>query len=316
MSFKNELLQLSTVDKVAISFNVPASDPSMSSGIRKLGNPVEESRIGDSYWVGPDFMELYQIPLVVGKFWDARIESEMDQVIVNEEAVRVFRLGTNGDALKEKLIMLGDTFSILGVVKNHHWNSLKQVHKPMVFRADKSANGNASVRLTGDNQRAIDQIKHTYLASFPGETFSYYFMDDSYNKQYESEQQFGKLFGAFSILAILIGCLGLWGLASFATLHRLKEISVRKVLGASVNSILYLLSKQFIKPIVIGGLIVSPLAWIGISKWLDQFPSRIQLTIDLFLIPLGILILISLATISFQTIRAAHTNPVNSLKNE
>ncbi len=316
MSFKNELLQLSTVDKVAISFNVPASDPSMSSGIRKLGNPVEENRTGDSYWAGPDFMELYQIPLVAGKFWDARIESEMDQVIVNEEAVRVFRLGTNNDALKEKLIMLGDTLSILGVVKNHHWNSLKHVQKPMVFRAAKSADGNVSVRLTGDNQLAIDQIKQTYSASFPGETFSYYFMDDSYNKQYESEQQFGKLFGAFSILAILIGCLGLWGLASFATLHRLKEISIRKVLGASVRSILILLSSQFLKPLLIGSLIALPLAWWGLSQWLSGFPYRIHFSIEHFLVPLILLVAIALLTISFQTTKAATSNPVDSLKNQ
>jgi putative ABC transport system permease protein len=316
MSFKNELLQLSMVDKVAISFNVPASDPSMSSGIRKLGNPVEENRIGDSYWAGPDFMELYQIPLVAGKFWDARIESEMDQVIVNEEAVRGFRLGTNIDALKEKLIMLGDTFSILGVVKNHHWNSLKQLHKPMVFRAGKSADGNVSVRLTGDNQLAIEQIKQTYSASFPGETFSYYFMDDSYNKQYESEKQFGKLFGAFSILAILIGCLGLWGLASFATLHRLKEISIRKVLGASVRSILILLSSQFLKPLLIGSLIALPLAWWGLSQWLSGFPYRIHFSIEHFLVPLILLVAIALLTISFQTTKAATSNPVDSLKNQ
>ncbi len=314
MSFKNELLQLSTVDKVAISFNVPASDPSMSSGIRKLGNPVEENRIGDSYWAGPDFMELYQIPLVAGKFWDARIESEMDQVIVNEEAVRVFRLGTSNDALKEKLIMLGDTLSILGVVKNHHWNSLKQVHKPMVFRAGKSADGSVSVRLTGDNQLAIEQIKQTYSASFPGETFSYYFMDDSYNKQYESEQQFGNLFILFSILAVLIGCLGLWGLASFTTLNRLKEISIRKVLGASVNSILLLLVRQFLKPLFISCLVAFPLIWFSVTGWLDQFPYRIHFSADLLAIPLAVLFVISLLTISVQTLRAATSNPVESLK--
>ena len=316
MSFKNELLQLSMVDKVAISFNVPASDPSMSSGIRKLGNPVEENRIGDSYWAGPDFMELYQIPLVAGKFWDARIESEMDQVIVNEEAVRVFRLGTNNDALKEKLIMLGDTLSILGVVKNHHWNSLKQLHKPMVFRAGKSADGNVSVRLTGDNQLAIEQIKQTYSASFPGETFSYYFMDDSYQRLYDAEKQFGKLFSSFSILAILIGCLGLWGLASFAMLTRMKEISIRKVLGASANSILFLLTGQFLKPILIGSAIAYPLVWFGANKWLEQFPYRINVSIDQFIILLAILISIALLTISRQILQTTKVNPVDSLKNE
>jgi putative ABC transport system permease protein len=316
IAFKNELSQIASINKVATSFNVPAKEPSMSSSIRKLGNPIEANRIGNSYWIDPNFMELYKIPLVTGKFWDERIESEMKQLIINEEAVKIFQLGTAEEALKEKLILLGDTFSILGVVKNHHWHSVKQTHLPMVFRAENISATNISIQLNGNMPQAIDRIKQKYQSAFSGEIFSYYFLDDSYNKQYESEQQFGKLFSAFSVLAVLIGCLGLWGLASFTTIHRLKEISIRKVLGASINSILFLLTKQFLKPLLISSLVAFPLVWFGISTWLDQFPYRISLSVDLFLIPLLILVAIALLTISVQTMRSATTNPVNSLKNE
>lgn len=315
-AFKNELSQIAAINKVATSFNVPAHEPSMSSGVRKLGNRLEENRIGDSYWVDPDFMELYQIPLLTGKFWDERVASEMKQLVINEEAVKIFQLGTNEEALREKLILLGDTFSILGVVKNHYWNSPKRIHASMIFRAEEVSAANISIQLNGNIPQTINQIKQKYSVSFPEEVFSFYFLDDSYNKQYESEQQFEKLFISFSVLAVLIGCLGLWGLASFTTLNRLKEISIRKVLGASVNSILLLLTKQFLKPLVISCFVAFPLVWFGISNWLNQFPYRIQLSLDLFLIPLFILAAIALLTISVQTLRAATTNPVNSLKNE
>jgi putative ABC transport system permease protein len=314
-AFKNELSQIAAIHKVATSFNVPAHEPSMSSGVRKFGNPVEENRIGDSYWVDPDFMQLYQIPLLTGKFWDVRVSSEMKKLIINEEAVKVFQLGTNAEALNEKIILLGDTFSILGVVKNHYWNSPKRAHAPMIFRAEEVSGSNISIQLNGNIPQAIDQIKQRYSVSFPGELFSFYFLDDSYNKQYESEQQFGKLFISFSVLAVLIGCLGLWGLASFTTLHRLKEISIRKVLGASVNSILLLLTRQFLKPLLFSCLIAFPLVWLAISKWLEHFPYRIRMSVDLFLVPLIILVGIAMLTISVQTLRAATSNPVDSLKN-
>lgn len=315
-SFRNELRQFSFVDKICTSFSLPGEDASTSTTMRKEGNQSEDDRVGNLYWIDPDFIDFYGIQLVAGKIWNPEANSEMDAVIINEEAVKVFQLGTNEDAIKEKIQTPFGTYSILGVVKNHLWNSPKKPIAPMLFAAERISTASISIKLKGDIQQSMELIKSKYETAFPEDTFTYYFLDDSYNLQYKEELRLGKLFSGFSILAVLIGCLGLWGLASFATLHRLKEISIRKVLGASVNSILYLLSKQFIKPILIGGLIILPLSWIGVSKWLDQFPSRIQFTIDLFLIPLGVLILIALTTISFQTLRAATANPVTSLKSE
>ena len=318
ISLKNELRELILVKAVATSFSVPAKSPSLSTGIRKLGRPVEENRVGNIYWVDPDFMNLYKIGLLTGNFWNETFESglEVKNILVNEEAVRVFQLGTVESAIGEKLTYAQDTFSIIGVVKNHDWHSARQPNMPMIFRVEKVAAANISIQLAGDFLNTLEQMKKKYLATFPDDSFSYYFLDDAFNNLYQSELQFGKLFGAFSILAILIGCLGLWGLASFATLHRLKEIGIRKVLGASVRSILILLSSQFLKPLIIGSLIALPLAWWGLSQWLNGFPYRIRFSVADFSIPLLLLFAIALLTIGFQTTKAATSNPVDSLKTE
>lgn len=318
VSFKNELLQFPFVSKVSTSFSVPGNDPSLSTSMRKFGKPIEESRIGNVYWVDPDFMELYNIPLMAGKTWNPKVRSDMESIIINEEAVKIFQLGTNTSALNEKLILpsAADTFSILGVVRNHHWSSLKQPYAPMIFRVEIASSANISIQLTGNTREALSQIEKKYKADFPDDPFSFYFLDDFYNSQYQAEQQFGKLFSMFSVLAVLIGCLGLWGLASFITIYRLKEISIRKMLGASINSIIYLLTGQFLKPLLIAGIVVLPIVWFGVNSWLENFPYRINFSIDLFLVPLSVLVIIAWVTVCVQTIQAATTNPVASLKCE
>jgi putative ABC transport system permease protein len=186
----------------------------------------------------------------------------------------------------------------------------------MIFRIEKISNANISIQLNGNIPQTIELIKQKFEKLFPEDPFSYYFLSDSYNAQYKSEQQFSKLLSMFSVLAVLIGCLGLWGLASFTTIHRLKEISIRKVLGASISSILYLLTSQFLRPLVIGSVLALPLIGFGVNEWLRHFPYRINITPDIFLLPLIMLVVIALLTISVQTIRAATANPINSLKNE
>jgi putative ABC transport system permease protein len=162
----------------------------------------------------------------------------------------------------------------------------------------------------------IKKVEAEYKEAFPGNPFDYYFLDDFFNNQYRDDQQFAKIFSLFAILAIIIACLGLWGLASFTTTQKLKEIGIRKVLGASVQSILSLLSWQFLKLVLISSLIALPLTWFGIDSWLDNFAFRIGLQWDLFVIPVFILLLIALSTVSIQIIRGASINPARILRSE
>jgi putative ABC transport system permease protein len=237
---------------------------------------------------------------------------------INETAVTTFGLGNAENALNEKLLLGGgDTVSIMGVLKNYNWNSLKTAHVPFLLAPSKAARRHFSVRLEGSTlQTSIEQIEKQYKASFPGNPFDYFFLDDFFDKQYKADQQFGKIFSLFAVLAIIIACLGLWGLASFTTTQKLKEISIRKVMGASLGNIVTLLTTQFIKLVAIASVIALPIAWYGINSWLNEFAFKITLAWDLFVIPIVILAVIALSTVSFQVIRGANVNPAKILRSE
>ena len=172
------------------------------------------------------------------------------------------------------------------------------------------------MRLSGNIPDAIKQIEAKYSEVFPGNPFDYYFLDDFFDKQYKDDQQFGKIFSMFAGLAIVIACLGLWGLASFTTTQKLREISIRKVLGASTSSIMSLLSSQFMKLVLIATFIAILITWYGIDRWLGGFALHIDLTWDLFVVPGVILAIIALATVSIHILRGAGTNPAKILRSE
>ena len=241
----------------------------------------------------------------------------MESVLINEAALTAFGLGDPENALKERLIFGGDTVAILGVLKNYHWSSLKTDHSPFLFKADTISSHNYSIHLSVTNiNEVIKQVEAKYKEIFPGNPFDFYFLDDFFNNQYTADQQFGKIFSLFALLAIIIACLGLWGLASFTTAQKLKEIGIRKVLGASAGSIMSLLSWQFLKLVLIASVIGLPLAWYGVNTWLSGFAFRIGLQWDLLVVPLVILTIIALGTVSLQILRGANINPAKTLRTE
>jgi putative ABC transport system permease protein len=162
----------------------------------------------------------------------------------------------------------------------------------------------------------VKKVEAIFKESFPGNPFDYFFLDDFFNRQYKDDQQFARIFGMFAALAIIIACLGLFGLASFTTTQKLKEISIRKVLGASTSSIMKLLSAQFLKLVLIASIIAIPLTWYGIDMWLDNFAFRIGVGWDLFVVPAVMLGIIALLTVSFQIFRGANSNPAKVLRSE
>jgi putative ABC transport system permease protein len=162
----------------------------------------------------------------------------------------------------------------------------------------------------------IALVKSNWDKFFPGNTFEYFFLDDHFDQQYKADQRFGQVFGLFTLLAILVACLGLFGLASFTTLQRTKEIGIRKVLGASVSGILKLLYKEFALLLAIAFVVAVPLAWFTITNWLQGYAFRINIHWSYFVLPFAIIIVVALLTVSFQTIKAAVANPVKSLRTE
>ncbi len=316
-SMKNELKKIPGVINVATSAAIPGGGYNWGTGIRRDGTEREESKSGSIVWVDPDFTETYGITVLAGRQFSPEIKSDMESVLINEAAITAFGLGDPDNALKEHLIFGGDTVAILGVLKNFHWTSLKSEHTPFLFKADTISRRNYSIHLSSNNMNEmIKQVEAKNSEIFPGNPFDFYFLDDFFNNQYKTDQQFGKIFSMFALLAIIIACLGLWGLASFTTAQKLKEIGIRKVLGASVQSIMSLLSWQFLKLVLVASVIALPLAWCGVSTWLDNFAFRIGLQWDLLVVPLAILTVIALGTVSLQILRGASINPAKILRTE
>jgi putative ABC transport system permease protein len=174
-----------------------------------------------------------------------------------------------------------------------------------------------SIKTPASNANAtVALVKSNWDRFFPGNTFEYFFLDEHFDQQYKADQRFGQVFGLFTILAIVVACLGLFGLASFTTIQRTKEIGIRKVLGASVLKILQLLYSEFAKLLVIAFVIAVPLAWLTISNWLQGYAFRISIHWSYFLVPFIAIVVIALLTVSFQSIKAAIANPVKSLRTE
>ena len=217
-----------------------------------------------------------------------------------------------------KSILRGDRkWEVVGVVDNYHQKSLKYPLEPMIFMPAYSTNSDITVKISpADVPSTIDVIKKKYDAFFPGNLFDYTFLDDRFNRQYKDEQLFGKVFGIFAGFAIFIACLGLFGLSLFSTMQRTKEIGVRKVLGATVSNIVFILSKDFMRLIFFANLIAFPIAWWIMNSWLQDFAYRIHLSWWIFALAAVIALMIAAVTISLQTIRASVANPVNSLRNE
>lgn len=319
ISFKNELLKLSSVKNVTSSGAVPGGGFSFTTGMEIAGkqdrNSIRESI--HVVWVDTDFINTYGIQIVSGKAWDPNRASDMESVFINEAGLHRLGLGTAEQALNEKLIIGGgEQFSIQGVVKNFHWNSLKSEYTPILFRPQEVNYKLFSIQLHSNIHESVEQIQRIYQSYFPGNPFVYYFLDDFFNNQYKDEKQFERIFGMFSILAIVIACMGLWGLASFTTAQRLKEISIRKVLGATVTNIIYLLSTQFVRLLIISSVIALPIVWYAGNLWINNFAFKIGMTVDLFIIPLIVLAVIALGTVSLQIFRGANTNPAKVLRAE
>jgi len=317
ITFKHELQKINGVVSVTTSGAIPGGGHNWGTSMRKEGAQLEENKNGRVVWVDPDFINTYGITVLAGRSFNPEIKSDMESVLVNEAALQTFGLGTPEEALKERIVLGDDTVAILGVLKNYHWESLKTEHSPWLFKADTISTQKFSLHFaSGNMHNTITEAEKIFRNTFPGNPFDYYFLDDFFNKQYKGEQQFAKIFSLFAALAIVIACLGLWGLASFTTSQKLKEIGVRKVLGASVTNIVTLLSWQFLQLVLIASAIAIPLTWLGIDKWLSGFAFRIGLQWDLFVVPVVVLGLISLITVSVQIFRGANINPAKVLKSE
>ncbi len=266
-----------------------------------------------------DFIETLNIAVLAGRsFSEAMDAGPTRAVILNETAARALGWNTPAEAVGQTINALGNrSGTIIGVVKDFHFQTLHMGMQPLLLTPVADQYGYAMMRISAhDMGGTLENIKSAWAGFAPQWPFDYLFLDQNFDKLYRAEQRLGKIFGAFGGIAIFIACLGLFGLASFTAGRRTREIGIRKVLGATASGIVHLLSREFVKLVLVANVIAWPVAYVVMNKWLQDFAYRIELGCWVFALAGGVALLIALATVSTQAIKAALANPVEALRYE
>jgi putative ABC transport system permease protein len=316
-AFKEDLIRDGRVISASIARSVPGSvniDGTEIFPKNENGNGAEiHSNI---YHIDYDFLHTLNIPVAQGRNFSKEFPTDSSAVLINEAAVR--QLGWSRlNPLGRSIVRSGQNeYKVVGVVADFHYASLKQKIAPLMMLLGKNYGGLIIKLKTGDIKLYIDDLKRKWNSFHPDGAFTYQFLDENFASLYAAEQSTGQIFTSFTIVAILIASLGLFGLAAFVTEQRTKEIGIRKVLGASVRQLLILVTKDFLYLVGAAFILSIPLSWWVMNDWLQYFAYRIKINMWVFPIAGMSAVLIALLTISFRAIKASMANPVTSLKTE
>lgn len=321
-SFKEEVKKLGFVINATLSSFFPTPSSRSDSVFAPLeGATDQENAVSMQRWgVDYDYISTMDFKIIAGRDFDKKFKNDSTSIIVNESAVAVMGV------TPEKALGLSYTpdmesenpkyYKIIGVVKDFHFSPFRDEIESLSMHLGDFAYSLAIKLEKGSFTNAIKSIEGIWNKVAPGQPFDYYFMEDSFNNTYKSEQRLGHIFIIFTILSILIACLGLFGLAAFNAQKRTKEIGIRKVMGASVSQITYRLSSDFLKLVLVAILISLPIGWFAMNKWLEDFSYRIEIGWWVFALATLLAVAIAILTVSYQSIKAAIANPVKSLRTE
>lgn len=314
---KNELEKIPGIANISLSSAPPSYNGWSSSTITYRGK--EELKINAFRKFGDvNYTTLYGIELLAGR--NLLPSDTVKEFLINETLMKILGFTSPIEVIGEELALNDKVVPIVGVVKDFHIQSLHQKIEPVMIANEMNNFTCLNIQLAaaeGEQVKAtLEKIEETWTTIYPDEKIQIEFLDDTVNNFYKSEQRTTKLVRTATGLAIFISCLGLFGLASYTATQRTKEIGIRKVLGATAQSIAVLLSKDFVVLVLVALLLASPVAWIAGNRWLETYAYKVEIKVWLFFITAIVGILIALVTVSFQTLKAANSNPVNSLKNE
>ena len=328
-AFKNEVLKTGAIESGTISGFVPVDNEwswRNNSTFWKEGvQPTTQNMVGFQRWSGDyDYIKTFRMKVKQGRDFSREFPSDSQGVILNETAVK--RLDLGDDPLGKKISTFGNdgrldpenitSWTVVGVVEDFHFSSMKENISALgIFlgRSDGNVNFRFNPHKTGDALASIEKI---WKQLAPGAPFQYSFLDEDFGRMYLAEQRLGNIFIVFSTLAIIIACLGLFALTAFSVEQRTKEIGIRKVLGASVNSIVILLSRDFGKLIVIAFVVSAPLAWYAIDWWLQSYTYKTEIGLNVYVFAGALAFMVALFTMGYQSIKAAKSDPVKSLKDQ
>ncbi len=323
-SFRNTLLRNSNIKDAGLSSRIPTGRLLDDMGASAPGQDSMVPVKAEIRYVATDydFIPTYGIKMLAGRNFSREYGTDTSNFVINEAAVYAVGWKSPQEAIGKNFNYGFIKGHIIGVMRDFNFESLHQKIKPMIFIMPRSSANNSyynaiSVKITGSNvSSALSTLKDTWQKYLPDLPYQYSFLDEKFAQLYQAEQRQESIFTVFACIAIFIACLGLFGLSAFTITQRVKEIGVRKVLGANVVSIVTLLSKEFLKLVLISAVIAFPVAWYAMSKWLEDFAYRVDIHWWVFILSGILTLLVALATVSFQAVKAALANPVNSLRSE
>jgi putative ABC transport system permease protein len=318
--FRNELKKSPSVEGVTNCETVPGKQRVYKVTLKKYGDNSNDSITVRFNSIDDDFINVFKMQLLAGRNFSRSYVKDADtSVIITASTARLLGYKRPGDAIGKTLVADFNNWKpiVVGVVNDYHQLSLKKPLEPTLFACDFYESDYFAIRVqTGHLDQTLEHVRQAWTEAFPGNPFEYFFLDEYFNRQYANEQQFGGLFTTFAFFTILISCLGLFGLSAYTASQRVKEVGIRKVLGASVSGIATMLSRDFLKLVVLSVFIATPITWLVMNRWLGSFAYRTNIQWWIFVLAGLAALLIALVTVSFQAIRAATANPIKSLRTE
>ncbi|HMG89934.1 MAG TPA: ABC transporter permease [Chryseolinea sp.] len=313
---KEDALKIPGIKNMTSSSNVPGDEIFWANGVRRFTGTENSSISGYIVGMDHDYVPAFGLEIIEGRNFDLTT-NRRKSVILNRAMVTALEFKDPKSAIGEKVQQGNDTLEIIGVLEDYHQMSLKEQVTPLVYRYTPHFAQFLAFKVeSNDYSRLLSSIEEIWNVHFPGNPMDYFFLDQFFNRQYESDKRFGEIFSMFTILAIFVACLGLFGLASFMTIQRTKEIGIRKALGSTSSQVVLLLSKGFVHLVIIANMIAWPLAWFLMDRWLQGFPYRISINPMLF-VTAGIgVVVIACLSVGFQTMKAAAVNPAQTLRSE
>lgn len=320
-SFKSELMQYPAISHVTTSRRLPGRRTGRIFNIQRLGGDSQQRFTTSDIGVDHDYFETFDMKVLAGRGFDRTDHNinfrAIKSVVINESASKLLGFASPEDAYQAGIRFWRQEWEIVGVVADHHQQSLHVPVEPIIFTPQYSTGNFFFVKASAENlPQTIANVEGEYKRFFPGNSFTYFFLDEFFNRQYQVDQHFRTAFILFASLGVLLACLGLFGLSFFTTVQRTKEIGIRKVVGATTGNILSLLLKDFSKIILLAAVLASPLTYYVINQWLAGYAYHINVSWTMLAVPGLMTLVIALLTVSYQTLKAALLNPVDPLKCE
>lgn len=317
-TLKNEMLKISSIKGVTTASSFPGKEIDWHRTDIFLG----EENVGLRYdsriiAIGTEFLDMFGVPLLAGRNFDQNIESDRKALLISEEAVKMFGF-TNNEAALGKIIFIGSRrFEVIGVTRSYHYRTLQSKIEPVLYMQSYPLGPAFAVKLDGGRiNETLPMLEKIWENGYPGNVFRYYFLDESFNRQYKAEILIGSVVKTLTALAIFIACSGLFALSVYSVGQRAKEISIRKIFGATLTKVVMLLSRETMILLSAGSVIAIPLVYYAITVWLSGYACKMPIDVWIFILPVIAVVILVMFAIGFQTISAARRNPVENMRHE